>query len=124
MKTILVLLLTAGLTSATSMYRYDKWLCTFPNTQANAMIKSTNVRVNYDFLTKTGKAVLAAECTNCHIHPREISIERQDVNNAVVYKNSAENIYLQIFWNAINTKTAPYTAQLGKVPGKCVVLPQ
>lgn len=119
MKTILALLLTVGFASATSIQRYDRWTCNFPNKQANGPITGSVVTIEYDLATGKGMALMYPECKACMVVPRHINIERSGHEQTLIYKNLQEHFYLQIKWSPVQQWNAPHIALLNSKPGTC-----
>ena len=122
MKTILALLLTAAFASATSIQRYDRWICNFPKTPVNGPVTGTIVEIDYDLALGKGKALSYPECKACMFAPRHISVERSGHEQTLIYKNPVANFYLYIKWSPVVKRQDPHVAFLGQTPGTCQVL--
>ena len=119
MKIVLSLLLVAGLVSATSIKRFDRWSCNFPNRPATGIVKGTLADLEYDFGFNQGKALIYPDCPVCHVMPREISVQRTGGRNSILFNNNKEGVNIVINWSAYNKPNGPYTAFYGRVSGTC-----
>jgi hypothetical protein len=120
MKSLFALvLLSASFASAVSMKPYDKWTCYFSYKYDGGIIRGAYVNVNFDMRKQQGSAVMMADCPNCRVMPKQVSVTRVVSREQLSYVNVKENFSLNLFWSALTKPGSALPATFNGKSGSC-----